>query len=57
MYLFKSQENPPKNLKSNGERMEEKQLLCCWLVHRTVNSNCLMHMTVNSNMSGAQDSE
>jgi hypothetical protein len=37
--------------------MEEKQLLCCWLVHRTVNSNCLMHMTVNSNMSGAQDSE
>ena len=26
MYLFKSQENPPKNLKSNGERMEEKAL-------------------------------
>jgi hypothetical protein len=41
--------------------------VCCWLVHRTVNSNCPVHMivnsncpvhmTVNSNMFGAQDNE
>jgi hypothetical protein len=37
--------------------MEENHLVCCWLVHRTVNSNCLVHMTTNSNVYGAQDSE
>jgi hypothetical protein len=33
--------------------MEEKHLMCCWLVHNTVNSSCLVHRTMNSNMSGA----
>jgi hypothetical protein len=37
--------------------MVEKALVCCWLVHRTVNSNCPVHMTVNSNIFGGQDSE
>jgi hypothetical protein len=31
----------------------KKHLVCCWLVHRTVNSNCPTHGIVNSNMSGA----
>jgi hypothetical protein len=31
--------------------------VCCWLVHRTVNSSCPVHRTVNSNLSDAQDSE
>jgi hypothetical protein len=34
-------------MQSNGERMEEKHLVCYWLVHKTVNNN----------MSGAQDNE
>jgi hypothetical protein len=55
MCLFKSQESSQK-LKSNGERMEERHLVCCWLVH-SVNSNCSVHMTANSNLSRAQDNE
>jgi hypothetical protein len=35
-------------MKSNGEGMEKKHLVCCWLVHRIVNSNCLVHRTAAS---------
>jgi hypothetical protein len=44
-------------MKSNGERLQEKHLVRCWLVHRTVNSSCSVHRVVNSNMSSAHDSE
>jgi hypothetical protein len=33
----------------------KKHLVCCWLTHKTMNSNLSgAHMTVNSNLSGAQ---
>jgi hypothetical protein len=57
MCLFESQENPPKSRSQTEKEWRKKHLVCRWLAHRTVNSNCLVHMTVNSNMSGAHDSE
>jgi hypothetical protein len=39
-------------MKSNGGRMEEKHVLCCWLVHRTVNSNMFGAPTASSSREG-----
>jgi len=49
MCLFKSQENPPKSWSQTEKERRKKHLVCCWLVHRTVNSSCPVHRTVNSN--------
>jgi hypothetical protein len=53
MCLFKSQENPPKSWSQTEKERRKNHLVCCWLVHMTVNSSCPVHRTVNSNMSGA----
>jgi hypothetical protein len=49
MCLFKSQENPSKSWSQTEKERRKKHLVCCWLVHRTVNSSCPVHRTVNSN--------
>jgi hypothetical protein len=48
MCLFKSQENPPKSWSQTEKERRKNHLVCCWLVHRTVNSSCPVHRTVNS---------
>jgi hypothetical protein len=48
MCLFKSQENPPKSWSQTEKEWRKNHLVCCWLVHRTMNSSCPVHRTVNS---------
>jgi hypothetical protein len=49
MCLFKSQENPPKSWSQTKKEQRKKHLVCCWLLHSTVNSSCPVDRIVNSN--------